>query len=150
MFIQSTALAASSKVALATFTPALDGVTVVRTRMTVMWSSDQRAVTETPQGAIGAAVMDNTAIAAGVASLSDPVTDIDDDIWFVFQGLVSLVGVNSAIGFQEPALSQYEIDSKAMRKVPAGKSMVVIAANASSVGARVGAIIRVYTKLKGS
>ncbi len=112
------------------------------------WSSDQTVVTETPTGAVGCAILNDVSIAAGVASLPDPVTDIQDDIWMLFQGLISQTRVATAVGFQESAGSLYEVDSKAMRKLPEGKSVAFIVANGHPTeGAEFTMIARVYSTL---
>jgi len=119
-------------------------LTIRRIRMSVLFSSDQAAATESPIGAIGAAVLNDTAIAVGVASLPDPVTDIQDDTWMMFQGLHSKVVTAGTLGFTESG-NLFEIDSKAMRKLPEGMSLAFIAAVGSAQGASIQAVIRVYT-----
>jgi len=147
--IQQTAVAANSSVLLATFTPSVAlTLTVRRIRVSVLYSSDQNAASESSLGALGAAVMEDTAIAVGAASLPDPVSDVADDYWLMFQGLHTRISVRGTDGQVEPAGFIAEIDSKAMRKLPTGKSLVFIVANSSATaGALIQLTIRVYTTL---
>jgi len=79
-------LPAASKVLLETVVLSNPGIneTVRRTRGGVFVSSDQGAAVELQTGAFGAIIVSDTAVAAGVASLPDPVTDASDDGWFVW------------------------------------------------------------------
>ncbi len=106
--------------------------------------SDQLAASEFPVGALGAGTFTNIAIAAGVASLPDPITEIDDDVWFLFQGLASGFEFGDATGFSSPAGVGFEIDSKAMRKLPDGRSIGFIAANLGAAAFRLSLVIRLY------
>ena len=116
--------------------------------MSIMWSSDQNAASENVLGAVGCAVVEDTAVAVGIGSLPDPITDIADDFWFLFQGLHSRISIRGTDGMTEPAGHILEVDSKAMRKLPTGKSMIVVVGNNSSTaGAIIQATIRVYTTL---
>jgi len=138
---------ANSKVLLAAVVPVAGSptLTIRRIRMSLLWSSDQKAAEENPIGAIGAAVLGDTAIAVGVTSLPDPVTDVQDDNWMLFQGLHTRFSFVSAAGFEGTNGMLYEIDSKAMRKLPEGTSLAFIAATGSTHGAFLQCIIRVYT-----
>ena len=142
------AIPAASKVLLTTFVNDTDfQATVRRTRISALYSSDQTAAGESTAGALGCAVLENTAITVGIGSLPDPVTDVDEDIWFVFQGLHSRFATTGA-GIAETAGSLYEIDSKAMRKVPQGKSVALIVANQSAVaGALIQLTVRIYSTM---
>ncbi len=146
LVIGTTVVGGNTKVLLGSFVPAANSVrlTIRRTRISCMWSSDQTVATQRPIGAIGAIVVNDRAITAGVASLPDPLTDIDDDGWLVFQGLHTAVKTASDIGFQENAGQVYEIDSKAMRHLPDGKSLAFIVASGSADDARFQMIVRVY------
>lgn len=122
---------AVTKVLLATFIPAFPtGETIRRLRGTFMVRALE--VGFTFHGAIGAFIANDTAVSAGVASLLDPVTDVQDDAWLWYQ---SFHGAGAATG--EPgsagsnAAQVYTIDSKAMRKMEVGFTTVVVVANAS-------------------
>jgi len=70
--------------------------------------------------AIGAYVASDTAIAAGVASLLDPITDIQDDVWTFVRAFPYTVGA---------ARRTLEFDSRGMRKIEEGQQLVFVAAN---------------------
>ena len=76
-------------------------------------------------GAFGALVVTDAAVVAGVASMPDPVTDADDDGWFLWVPFAQKASGSSSgtIGFQ------YDFDSKAMRKLSEGFSVAFILAN---------------------
>ncbi len=136
---------ASTALLLASFTPSPSFMeTVRRTHISLLFSSDQNVASENVVGAIGAGVFTDHAIAIGAASLPDPVTDVGDDIWFMFQGLHSRFSFSAGGGIAETAGSLYEIDSKAMRKVPNGKSVAIIIANASATA---GAVVQLTTRI---
>ena len=80
-------VAAASKVLIGSFTLAgvNAGVTVRRTRGEYSIISDQTGADEDQLGAWGMVVVNDIAVAAGVASLPGPVTDLDDDGWFVWE-----------------------------------------------------------------
>ena len=101
--------------------------TVVRTRFQVGIESDQIGADETQFGAVGVAVVSDQANAVGVTAVPTPITDMGSDLWFVHQMTYASFGFVTGIGFDPQMLSQYEIDSKAMRKVDIGQDLVVVA-----------------------
>ena len=147
--VGQTAVPANSKVLLATFTPSVAfTLTVRRIRMSVLYSSDQNSASEASLGAVAAGVFEDTAIAVGIGSLPDPITDVADDFWLMFQGLHTRISFVTGGGLVEPAGMVVEIDSKAMRKLPTGKSLAFIVGNASATfGALIQTTIRVYSTL---
>ena len=125
-----TVVGGATKVLLATFVPAPGeeaGVTVRRVRGLLSIVSDQAAAVESQFGVMGFGVFNDTAIAAGVASLPDPVTDVQDDIWFVYVPFLQETDQSAQVGSYA---APYPFDSKAMRKVPQGYSVGVVLANA--------------------
>ena len=120
---------ASTKVLLQTIVPEfVSGETIRRLRGSVFV---QGGVFYT--GAIGAFVANDLAIAAGAASLLDPVTDVNDDAWFwyqSFQGDGSGPSPGSAGNLGGQMLI---IDSKAMRRVETGFQVAIMVANGSAV-----------------
>ena len=82
-------------------------------------------------GAVGAFVANDTAIAAGVASLLDPVTDVGDDAWFWYQSFHG-GGTTEPGSAGRDSGQVIQIDSKAMRRVDTGFSQVFVVANASA------------------
>ena len=127
-----TTVPALSKVLLAVSVPTFtSGETIRRMRGTVYVFGTSVA---NFHGAIGAFVANDTAIVAGVASLLDPVTDVEDDAWFWYQSFHG--GGNADPGSAGADSSQVmEIDSKAMRRVVSGFSVVFVVANSSATTA---------------
>jgi len=127
---------AASKVLMHNLVLSNSGISEVvrRTRGVLNVSSDQAATQEFVSGALGAMVATDTAIAAGIASLPDPVTDQDDDgwlLWMPFMGL--LQGVQGTTGVDlMPTSLNFEFDSKAMRKVEEGYGVIFVVANATA------------------
>ncbi len=121
-------VAANTKVLLGTFASANPGIalTIRRTRGLFNVVSDQSAAVEEQLGALGLMVINDIAVAAGAASIPGPVTDADDDGWFVWQGFVQQ-GQN--VTGAPSATSLYEFDSKAMRKIEPGFSNVFMCEN---------------------
>ncbi len=103
---------------------------MVRVRGMFFWSSDQTAATEFQLASLGMAVVSDQAIAAGAASLPDPVGDEASDLWFVYKSVASGVVAGAANGNIRGHM--VEFDSKAMRKVPEGADIAVMVGNESS------------------
>ncbi len=101
--------------------------TVVRVRGSVWVNSDQTAGDEQQLLGVGFGVFSDTAVAAGIASLPDPISNEADDLWFVHRFAFSSVNVDGgALGIVT------EFDSRAMRKVQEGSDIGVILANGSA------------------
>ena len=115
---------------------ALRPFTILRTRLLFHAESDQGAASELPFGSFGLIVVTESAAAAGIGSLPTPNTEADAS-WFVWQAWLSSFVLASAVGFNEPSGSDYDIDSKAMRKVGIDDQVAVIAENVSGVGSQV-------------
>ncbi len=147
----TTDIPAASKVLLATFVPSgPEGETLRRIRGLLTVQSDQSAATEFQVGALGCAVFTDTAIAAGVASLPDPVTDVEDEMWVLFTHIGQQFLFSSGVGKNPDMATQYVLDSKAMRKVPVGYSLGFVIANASAThGMRVSLGVRILGSLTG-
>ena len=128
----SVAVPPSTKVLVGTFTLANPGIgeTVRRTRGRIHARSDQAAAHEEQLGGFGMIVVSDLAVAAGAASIPDPVSDGSDDGWFVFQHIVASGSENTLGQFvSEP------FDSKAMRRVEEGFTVAIMVANSSAVNA---------------
>ncbi len=130
-----TVLPASSKVLLASVVLSNPGIneTIRRTRGIVLVTSDQGSIQEEQLGAVGAMLVTDTAVGAGVASLPDPVTDANDDGWFVWLPFMQISGAQVTAGTaSQTAMNRYEFDSKAMRRMEEGYQVAFVAANASA------------------
>ena len=131
-------VAAATKVLLTSFVLINSGIseTVRRTRGRFGVISDQASTTEQNVGAIGFIVVSDLALAAGAASIPGPVTDASDDGWFVWEGFAAVSQFTLAVsnaGAAQGSL-QVDFDSKAMRKVPDGFGIAVMAENTSGGG----------------
>jgi len=131
LLIRTTTIPALTKTLLAFFF--LDTVfeeTIVRVRGMMYISADQVSIDEEQSGAFGMIRVTDRAIAAGASSIPGPVTDADDDGWFVWVPFAQL---------GRPTLGQdnsniYEIDSKAQRIVREGQQLAVMIENNSLLG----------------
>ena len=124
---------------------ALRPFTVVRTHLNVSVASDQSAASELMIGAMGTIVVKTSATGIGITAVPSPITDINDD-WFVFQGFSNRYEFLSAVGAARVDV-QYEIDSKAMRKVDDGDDIVLVAEMQTGVGALIQITGRMLIKL---
>ncbi len=92
-WISATIATPDTAIILFTFTAAfLDAkspFTIVRTRGSMILSSDQNAATEDQQVKFGVAIVSRQAIAIGVTAVPTPVTDADSDMFFVYEELAS-------------------------------------------------------------
>ena len=118
---------------IASFTPTTVGIpkpTVVRTRGMVgvqpqLYSADLDIV-----GAFGLAVVSAQALAAGAGSISGPFDDAGWDGWFVWGSF------NYHLDFSDETskrltVQEYEVDSKAMRKISDNEAIVLMAESAN-------------------
>ena len=100
--------------------------TIIRTHLVLHLQSDQAAASEIQVGAFGMAVVSDQANAIGVTAVPTPITDLDSDLFFVHQALISNFLFASGVGFQEPAGQFLTVDSKAMRKVNDDQDVVSV------------------------
>ncbi len=105
--------------------------TIVRTRGSIFIESDQEVAEEAPFGAFGMAVVSEEAAAAGGASLPQAYSNASSDLWFVH----GYYAVNRAADGGAPYGNsgwEFQFDSKAMRKVADGSTIVVLVDNNSA------------------
>jgi len=123
-------VAAATKVLFATFTLSNVGIgeTVRRSIGWVLAHSDQEAANEAYAGAFGMIRVSDLAIAAGVASIPGPVTDAQDDGWFVWQ---AYGGASMATSSAERG-RLFNFDSRAMRRIEEGFGIALVYENASA------------------
>ena len=106
-------------------------LTIVRTRGMLGVKSDQVAATEEPFGAYGVAIVSEQALAIGATAVPLPYTDADSDQWLVHGYFMADVTAGDATGFT-PLATRTDFDSKAMRKIVPGESVVFMLENGSS------------------
>ena len=105
---------------------ALRPFTIVRTRFQVGILSDQLAADELQVAGLGMAVVSDQAAAIGVSAVPTPVTDLGSELWFQHRLMYSNFSFLTAAGFDQQGMVNYEIDSKAMRKVNESEDVVVV------------------------
>ncbi len=122
--------------------------TILRTRMVIIWASDQISATEAPVGDFGKIVVTDTAAGIGVTAVPNPSSiDGDPDAdWFVHQPVQDDFRFTTGVGYFTAAGRQYVIDSKAMRKFEDGQSLVMMIENLGSTAIRVAVAGRFLVK----
>ncbi len=121
--------------------------TIVRTRISIYFDSDQESAAEFTQATYSEQVVTESAATAGIASLPTPHTEPDAD-FFVYQNLFQNLGFITGVGFQENGANMvYTVDSKAMRKVGIDDDVVGVVQVGSGTGARIAIEGRALVKL---
>ena len=147
-----TVIPANSKVVLGTFVLSNSGIdeTILRTVGLMAIKSDQSIADEDQIGAFGMIVVSDTAAALGVTAIPGPISDADNDGWFVYKPWVQAFEFITTTGMYLDTV-QYEIDSKAKRIVNDGSTIALVAENAHATdGASLGLQIRMLTMVKGT
>jgi len=124
--------------------------TIVRVRGTLWVRSDQLAASESAYGALGMSVVKDPALAIGVTAVPTPITDISDDsffLWMPYMAAIVVEGSTAGFTWEHNPFDRYEFDSKAMRKVSDGDSMIVTLENESAFGIFYVINFRLLTKL---
>ena len=108
--------------------------TIMRTRMDLLFHSDQQAADETPHGSYGKLVVTDTAAALGVTALPNPsgINGDPEAAWFVWQAMSSAFLSSTEIGGEG---WHYVIDSKSMRKVGPDDDVVTLVDMQDGAGA---------------
>ena len=136
--IAAMAVPASSKTQVASLNAAallIRPFTIIRTRISCMFESDQLAVSERLHGALGGIVVNDVASALGVTGIPGPVMDATSP-WFFYQGMLDSFVFATGVGFAGGNASSrlYEIDSKAMRKVGVNEDLNFVFEMAAAKG----------------
>jgi len=121
-----------------------NSVVVRRSIIEGVWFSDQVAAVENPFGALGVMVASAQAVAAGVASLPDPVTEITSDVWRIYQPLFVSQG---ATAVSKP-VHRFVIDTRVNYKLQAGTDASIVVANGSAgAGANIWLTMSIYSQV---
>ncbi len=130
----ATTLAANNGILLATLNAAALAArpyTVIRVRGLLSVKSDQVAADEEGHMAFGMAVVSDQAAGIGVTAVPLPISDQGSDLFFLYQlggwNLTFVTGVGLGADW-----SQFEFDSKAMRKVNDDQDIAVTVENESA------------------
>ncbi len=127
---------------------ALRPFTVVRTRGILHMHSDQSAADEFQDVAYGQAKISEQAAAIGVTAMPTPDTDVESDLWFVYERIMSQFLFVTAAGVESVEGVMILFDSKSMRKVEDGEQLAsVVEAGSLSDGFTVTAQFRQLIKL---
>ncbi len=110
---------------IASFTPG-EALTIVRTRGFVCIKPNSVAADAEIIGAVGMGIVSSEALTAGIASMPEPFTDADWGGWALWRAFSYDFEFSDASGFNFPGWN-FELDSKAMRKMGPNEALVVIA-----------------------
>ena len=124
------AVGSGASVIIASFKPETNAMlapTIIRSRGEVALAVSTFAADLAYGGAFGAAVVSDEAFAAGAASIPRPFSDANFGGWFVWQSFARAVEFISGVGFEANVNQIFQVDSKAMRKVKAGETIVLMA-----------------------
>jgi len=111
------------------FDPAAAGFpkpTIVRTRGMISIKPNVDTADLSIVGAFGMAIVSDQAFTAGVLSVPEPFTDADWNGWFVWRSF-SYRLVHDTDAGKEFLTWDFEVDSKAMRKVSTNETLVLVA-----------------------
>ena len=126
---------------------ALRPFTIIRSRGWTMIRSDQAAATEQYQAAFGSIVVSDQATAIGVTAIPTPTTD-DQSGWLVYEWSAGRIEVITAVGMDQRAGLFIPFDSKSMRKVEEGQTLVeVVESDAIGSGCNLTTYNRMLIKL---
>jgi len=107
--------------------------TILRVRGQVLVLLDNAAVGVTQGVAMGLAVISSDAFAAGVVAVPDPAGELDYP-WLWWNSVKLFTDSGASIDNFGMQYQRVEVDSKAMRKMKPGESLVFIAQTLAAVG----------------
>ncbi len=144
---------AASKVLMGGFTlsnPNIDE-TELRAVGAISVITDDTTTSEQQIGAFGMMLVTDLAVAAGAASIPGPITDREDDGWFVYVPIVQSNIKLSNVGIQTDAGHLYEFDSKAKRRVEEGRQIVIMVENGHATNAfNITMVFRLLSMVSGT
>jgi hypothetical protein len=132
------------------FTPSNPGidVTVLRVVGGVSVQSDQSSSAEEQIGAFGLILITDVALAAGIASIPGPVTDVTDDGWFCYQSFA----ISGAQGTVPNNTTWFPFNTKGKRIVSGeGISIAIVVENIhASHGLEILMTFRMLSQIRGT
>ncbi len=137
--VGQTTISASAKTLVSTLSAGallLRPFTILRTHMLVSYKSDQTAASEQAFGTLGLLIVTDTAASIGATAVPNP-SGVDGDPeadWYLWQAMVADFELVTAAGFESDAGHQYQIDSKAMRKVGPDDDDIMVFDQQNAVG----------------
>ena len=108
--------------------------TILRTRLVLGIQTDQESAAEDWSGDFGLIVVSEPASSIGVTAIPTPLSETNAD-WFVHQPLMFSFAFITGAGFDGQKMTQYIVDSKAMRKVGPNDQVVGLVEPRSATGA---------------
>jgi len=106
--------------------PFAEPSTIIRTRGQVSIIPSTAGADLNIVGAFGIGIVTSEALAAGVASVPEPFTDADWGGWYVWRSFSYNLEFSDATGLNFLNWN-FEVDSKAMRKITTNESLVLVA-----------------------
>jgi len=106
------------------------GSTVVRSRGQVSIIPQSVTTDLVIAGAFGLGIVSSQALAVGITAVPEPFDEADWDGWFVWRSFTYKLDVVSATGIL-PFIWDFEVDSKAMRKLGEGDAIIFVAQSQS-------------------
>ncbi len=131
-FVQdgTTTVAAGAKALILSSLVIESEATIRRVIVRYLVGSDQAGVSELQQGAVGMHVATDRAITAGAASLLGPVTDLNDDSWFMWDSFTQeFLFSASAV---RTAHTVYTVQSRGQRRLQSGQGVVFMVENGNA------------------
>ena len=101
--------------------------TVARTRGEVSLHPEVVGADLSIDGAFGECVVSSDALAVGITAIPGPFSDPGWDGWLQWQSFAKRFEFGTAVGINFDAAWSYQVDSKAMRKIPAESVLVQVA-----------------------
>ena len=100
--------------------------TIVRIRGELLCSADAGASDLSfGEVIVGMMLVDDKALAAGIASLQTPATDIGSD-WIYWDCFTIGSGASGSVELSDIATNRHVVDSKAMRKVGSNQALIMV------------------------
>ena len=121
--------------------------TLVRIRGLFLAHTDQSSAVETFLGSLAWAVVSEDARAAGVASLPTPINEGTDDRWLSYHPFAGRQEDPTSGEHQSMVGTTFEMESKAMRKLGVGDSLVLMGECSTATLATVAGVARLLFKL---
>jgi len=122
--------------------------TVLRTVGSISVNTDQIVATENQIGAFGMIVISNAANAIGVTAVPGPITDIEDDGWFVYVPITQHFQFGDGTGFA--FTTPLAFNSKAKRITEEGERIALVVENATVHGFNFSMVMRMLSMVRGT
>ena len=142
---------ANSAVLISTFALSNAGIdeTILRTVGSFFVGLDQIVANEQQLGAFGLILATDQAISVGITAIPDPITDINDDGWFVYVPIQQETQYATVVG--QSMGRTYDFDSKAKRVVYTGTGVAVVVANSHATnGLDISVGFRMLSQVRGT